>query len=81
MPSLHDMDTDPEATPSLLEWLREAAVAIGVEPRSVDGIDEWQVVVHNGQGGHEAAGTTLAKCGSQLDAELVAAGLWALARP
>lgn len=81
-------DITPEFTPALLEWLRQAAVGISVEPLGdPDNLallrpasPAYAVVVHNGEGGHNAAGAQIAVCHDELHAELVAAGLWALVR-
>jgi hypothetical protein len=74
-------DLRPEFVPHLVEWLREAlgrGGQIAVRPHSVDGLDEWQIIVHNGQDAAGAEGTVLGVSGTQMDAELLAAGLWAL---
>lgn len=74
------MDVEPNQHARVAHWLVEAAVGIEVIP-----VDQpsgfptwWHVVVHNGLGGHEAAGTVVARCPSELEGELVAVALWTL---
>lgn len=69
-------EISPTYRARLEDWLEQAAK--GVEVVEHGGLLGWHVVVHNAQGGHEAAGTVIAGCPSELEAELVAAGLWRL---
>lgn len=55
-------------------WLVRAAQ--GIEIVDHGGLLGWHVVVHNAKGGHEAAGTVVAGCPSELEAEMVGAALW-----
>lgn len=72
------MLTNPETEPGLAIWLLEAAKAIEIVP----GGDTWdgphQVLVTNGLDGAGRTGAQIAVCSTAQDAELVAAGLWAL---
>lgn len=65
--------------PVLLVWLHEAAKGIAViEMPTADGTTEWWVEAHNGLDDPEHVGSILARCATEIEAELVAAGLWAL---
>lgn len=67
----------------LQPWLEVAATRITVVP--MDRGDwfrakEWWVEVHNGLEGDDHAGTIIARCPSEMEAELVAIALLAYAR-
>lgn len=67
--------------PRLLPWLVEAAKGIDVIPLPYGPIGHrWGVLVHNGEplDSESNVGTILTGCESELEAELVAASLWAL---
>lgn len=72
------MNIEPDQPTRLDHWLAEAAVGIAIWPSSPDTPEPlfWRVEVNNGLGGHAGAGSTLAMCKSEEDAELVAAALW-----
>lgn len=53
-------------------WLRQALVDVEIHP-DTDG--QWRVMVTNGEGGHNAAAAMIARCPSDLEAELVAEAL------
>lgn len=76
-------DIPRDLSPRLGVWLQQAAVGIAVVPVNVGDPDhlreaEWGVEVNNGLGGHSGAGSIIARCHTDLEAELLAAGLWAL---
>lgn len=72
-----------DQVPALGEWLKAATKGIDVIP--MDRGDwfrpkEWWVELHNDVEGDDHAGTIIARCTSEQEAELVAAALWRLAR-
>jgi len=71
----------PDQPAVLQEWLVQAAKGITIIPQpSTVGFtqDEWWVEVNNGLGGHAGVGTIIARCTSELEAQLIAVALWAL---
>lgn len=85
------MNIPPDTQARLMQWLTTAAVGIDVIPMDTTFIDntvagspatilpEWWVEVHNDvEGDEDHAGTIIARCTSELEAELVATALWAL---
>lgn len=72
------MNVEREREPRLGTWLLRVAEGIDVWPDDPDDpMSAWRVEVNNGLYGHAGAGSTVAICRTDLEAELVACALWA----
>jgi len=86
-------EIESDYVPVMQEWLEKACLGVAIEPTVDSGpvgfpvpvgpgleIPVWEVIVHNGlpEGDREEA--VIATCDSELEAELVAAALWAQVR-
>ena len=69
---------DAAVKPKLLPWLSRTLQAVEVEMEDYFAESPYAVKITNGLDGEDHSETIIARCETELDAELVAAAMWAL---